>query len=109
VALPRFLGWGTVARMVRVFGGAVLVIAGIAAFIEAHSRRPIPGSRHFGPCVVVRGHQVCAIHVSPSRGLSHTAYDLLRIGGWASVVVGSLLIVLGLIGAFGRPAETAAP
>src|ERR1700730_7732375 len=28
----------------------------------------------------------------------HLAYDLLRIGAWALVIVGALLIVVGLIG-----------
>jgi hypothetical protein len=28
--------------MVRIFGGAVLIIAGIAGFIEAHSHHPVP-------------------------------------------------------------------
>jgi uncharacterized membrane protein HdeD (DUF308 family) len=71
--------------MVRVFGGAVLVIAGIAAFIEAHHYRPFP-SGYFTP----------GVQGAPSR-LSQTGYDLLRIGGWAFVIVGALLIVVGLI------------
>jgi hypothetical protein len=29
--------------------------------------------------------------------LSHTPYDLLRIGAWALVIVGGLLVVTGLI------------
>jgi hypothetical protein len=33
----------------------------------------------------------------PSRGLSQTAYDLLRIGAWALVIVGGLLVVTGRI------------
>jgi hypothetical protein len=64
-----------------VFGGAALVIAGIAAFIEAHSHRTRPAS--FG---------------EGTEGLSQTAYDLLRIGAWALVIIGGLLIVVGLIG-----------
>ncbi len=71
--------------MVKVFGGAALVIAGIAAFIEAHSHRPPKGGEWV-----------------PSLGgrtwwLSQTAYDLLRIGGAALILVGALLIIVGLI------------
>jgi hypothetical protein len=81
----------------RVFGGAALVIAGIAAFIEAHSHRPVP-------TVVTRARALrerrldeigVAFH-RPMSGLSPTAYDLLRIGA-ALVIVGGLLVVVGLI------------
>jgi hypothetical protein len=77
--------------MWRVFAGAALVIAGIAAFIEAHSHRPIPA----GPTGVGSG---IGDIPSPASGLSQTAYDLLRIGGWALVIVGGLLVLIGLIG-----------
>jgi hypothetical protein len=70
--------------MRQVFIGAVLVIAGIAAFIEAHTHRPFVEGEGFA-----REHE--ASH------LSHGAYDLLRIGGWALVIVGGLLVVTGLI------------
>jgi hypothetical protein len=32
-----------------------------------------------------------------ASGLSQTVYDLLRIGGWALVIVGALVVVTGLI------------
>ena len=73
--------------MRQVLGGAVLVIAGIAAFIEAHSHAP----RYGCPS----GQSECGQLVP--RGLSQTAYDLLRIGAWALVIVGGLLVVTGLI------------
>jgi hypothetical protein len=66
--------------MWRVFIGVALVVAGIAAFIEAHSHRPKETSWGFGTEV-----------------LSQTAYDLLRIGGWALVLVVGVLVVMGLI------------
>jgi len=75
----------------RIFGGAALVIAGVAGFILAHSDQPIPaiyereypgGPRHL---------------LSHASGLSQGAYDWLRIGGWALVIVGGLLIITGLI------------
>ena len=34
---------------------------------------------------------------SLATGLSHTAYDLLRIGAWALVIFGAVLVVTGLI------------
>lgn len=71
---------GRLPGMWQVYGGALLVIAGIAAFIEAHSHRTRPAS--FG---------------EGTEGLSQTAYDLLRIGGWALVILGALTIILGLI------------
>jgi hypothetical protein len=81
--------------MLRVFVGAALVIAGIAAFIEAHSNAPETESRcsvetHFRGCPLDR---LYVVHV----GLSRTAYDLLRIGGWALVIVGGALMVMGFI------------
>lgn len=55
--------------MWRIYGGALMVIAGIAAFIEAHSHQPESRTP------VQWG--AAQIHV----GLTPTAYDLLRIGG----------------------------
>jgi hypothetical protein len=69
-----------------VFGGAALVVAGIAAFIEASSHRPVtcePGIRYIPPCHASR--------------LSQTPYDLLRIGAWALVIFGGLLVITGVI------------
>ena len=65
--------------MRQIFGGALLVIAGIAAFIEAHSHRPeseqLCGGRRRFECP--EGVPITTVH----HGLSETAYDLLRIGG----------------------------
>jgi len=78
--------------MWRVYGGAVLIIAGIAAFIEVHSHHPIT---HY---VCPNGSEECkdANLFAHHHGLSRTAYDLLRIGGWALVSVRALLVVVGL-------------
>jgi hypothetical protein len=79
--------------MRQVFAGAVLVVAGIAAFIEAHSHPPELESR------CRKGGTACPLEdfVNVHIGLSQTAYDLLRIGAWALVIVGGLLVVTGLI------------
>jgi hypothetical protein len=80
--------------MWRVYGGAILVIAGIAAFIEAHSHRPIT---HY---VCPNGSEECkdANLFAHHHGLSQTAYDLLGIGAWALVILGALTVVIGLLG-----------
>jgi hypothetical protein len=71
--------------MLRVYAGAVPIIAGIAAFIEAHRHMPVPARRtELGL-------------MSPASGLSPTAYDLLRVGAWALVIFGALTVILGLI------------
>lgn len=71
--------------MWRVYGGAILIIGGVAAFIDAHRHIPVSARR---PEVGV---------ITPASGLSHTAYDLLRIGGWALVILGGVTVALGLI------------
>jgi hypothetical protein len=79
--------------MWRIFGGAALVVAGIAAFIEAHSHHP---ERFF----TLRERRQADIGVrfhASTRGLSQAAYDLLRIGAWALLIFGVLLVVVGLI------------
>ena|ERR1700682_4020718 len=67
--------------MRQIFGGAVLVSAGIAVFIEAHTYKP---------------HRP-EIEPLSSAPLSRGAYDLLRIAGWALVIFGAVIIITGLI------------
>ncbi len=94
--------------MWRVYGGAVAIIIGIAAFIEAHSHAPavIYACRHpseeEGTCGLGAGSRY-EVHL----GLSHTVYDLLRIGAWALVILGALTVVLGLVGYWQRVVEPA--
>jgi hypothetical protein len=71
--------------MLRVYGGAIPIVVGIAAFIEAHRHMPVPARR---PEIGL---------ITPASGLSPTAYDILRIGGWALIIFGILTVVLGLI------------
>jgi hypothetical protein len=84
--------------MWRIYGGAVLVITGIAAFIEASSHAP-------GVRCARSGGDECgrSIHV----GLSQTAYDLLRIGACALVILGAVTIIVGLVRLWQRPRSTA--
>jgi len=78
----------------QVFVGAVLVVAVTAALIEAHSHSPYN-------CVGLEGCNTAR----QGRALSLTAYDLLRIGAWALVIVGALLIVTGLVRHWGSQAR----
>jgi hypothetical protein len=89
--------------MWRIFIGAALIVAGIAAFIEAHSHRPEycgTGGRRF-ECGVGGG----VDQVLRSGSLRQTPYDILRIGAWALVIVGGLLVVTGLIRYWARQAR----
>jgi hypothetical protein len=81
----------------QVFAGAVLLIAGIAAFIEASSHPPELESRCTTGAMACPVEDFRVVHI----GLSKTAYDLLRIGAWALVIVGVLLVITGLIGFWG--------
>jgi uncharacterized membrane protein HdeD (DUF308 family) len=79
--------------MWRIYGGAIMVIAGIAAFIEAHSHPPELESR----CRT--GGKACLLEdfINVHTGLSQTAYDLLRIGAWALMILGAVTVIVGLI------------
>jgi uncharacterized membrane protein HdeD (DUF308 family) len=80
--------------MWRIYGGAILVIAGIAALIEAHSHRPRLVR------LTLRERRLSEIGVpfhAPMPDLSQTAYDLLLVGAWALVILGALTIIVGLI------------
>jgi hypothetical protein len=88
--------------MWRVFGGAALIVAGIAAFIEAHSHRPVAGRA--APTTegalafeAREARQGIELGFIGHHGLSNTAYDLLRIGAWALVIFGAVLLLVGLI------------
>jgi len=83
----------------RLYVGALLVVGGIAAFIEAHSNHPVAATE--GGYTSARqalriGHRTY-FSGSPAKGLSPTDYDLLRIGAWALLVLGVLTMVLGLL------------
>lgn len=81
--------------MVRVYVGAVMVIAGIAAFIEAHGHRPqspprLPDFKDVDVLgtIALYGH---------SSAWSQTVYDLVRIGAWVLVTLGAVTILFGVV------------
>jgi hypothetical protein len=81
--------------MWRIYCGAVMAIAGIAGLVVAGSHHP---EAHHPP-VDFGGKNVLGTLTltSPESGWSQTAYDLVRIGGWALVVLGALTAIVGLI------------
>jgi hypothetical protein len=79
--------------MWRIYGGAITLIAGIAAFIEAHSHPPELESRCRTGGTACPLEDFRNVHI----GLSQTAYDLLRIGAWALMILGAVTVIVGLI------------
>ena len=70
--------------MRRIYGGAILIIVGIAGFIEASAHHPWP--REPG----------LRLPQTPGE-LSPDDYDLLRIGAWALVILGAVTVVIGVV------------
>jgi hypothetical protein len=81
--------------VLRIYVGALLIVGGIAAQIAAHSHAPVLGGIQVIEGAVGSG-AVSGERLGPS-GLSQTAYDLLRIGGWALIVFGAVTVAVGLI------------
>jgi heme/copper-type cytochrome/quinol oxidase subunit 1 len=77
--------------MWKVYGGGLALVAGITAFFEAHSHRPVPAG------VRMPGWTSYAPLRTAAR-LSQTSYDLVRIGAWALVILGAVTVVLRLAG-----------
>jgi hypothetical protein len=84
---PKAEPGGRVSAMRQVFGGAALIIAAFALAAAAQRNQPIGSSFIPGQ----------AGSYSPAHGLSRTAYDVVRIGALALLLVGVLLIVMGMI------------
>jgi hypothetical protein len=83
--------------MPRISIGAALIVAGVAAFIEAHSHQP---EAHHALPPGFNGPNVLGTLTltSPDTGWSQTAYDLVMIGAGALVIFGAVLLIVGLIG-----------
>jgi hypothetical protein len=73
--------------MWRLCSGAALFLAGVSAFIVDYRNRPLPAFRP-----IDHGTQV-----ELTTGLSPTAYDLVHVAGWALIIGGVLLMIMGLI------------
>ena len=79
--------------MWRVYLGALGVIAGVVALVEAHSHRPeYECKAAVSACEHGEGLRLLPDH------LTQSPYDLLSGIGWALVSLGVLTVVLGLIG-----------
>lgn len=81
----------------RLAGAAVVIVAGIAALVEATDHRPHSPHASYGLGGGLGTGLGDPGYSTTSSGLSHTAYDLLQIGGWALIVIGLLLAVAGLL------------
>ena len=81
-----------------VMAGAVLLIAAVVGFILVPEHKP--AIRDTYDCL--NDYTFRPLPASCLAGLSRTAYDAARIGTWAAVVVGTLLVVMGLI-RYARP------
>ncbi len=79
----------------RVYAGAFAVTAGIAAFIEAHSHRP--RWAYAGETVQQAQSEAELNAPQVHLGLTDAAYDLVRIGAWALVILGALTVILGAL------------
>jgi hypothetical protein len=76
--------------MIRALLGALLVACGIAAQIVAGRHMPQSSA------VVIPGGGSSGVFVH--TGWSQTAYDLVRIGGWALLVFGAVIVLFALVG-----------
>jgi len=84
--------------MWRLFGGAALIVAGIATIIEVHSHPYQVAVAAFNPRPIEQVRGIQPAPAVPSSGLTPTAHDLLLIAAWALVIFGTLLVAVGLIG-----------
>jgi hypothetical protein len=76
--------------MWRIDWGITAFIAGITAFIvDARHRR--------NPTIEAFLSSEPATQKQHAKGLANTAYDLIHVGGWALIVAGALLMIMGLI------------
>jgi hypothetical protein len=87
------MGWGDAAARsppaVRyAVLGALLMVRGIAALIEAARHHPVAGNSGFGSGYLLPVH--------PASGWNTTTYDLVRIGGWALLIFGVVIVALAL-------------
>lgn len=73
-------------RLITIIIGTLLLIAAVAGFVIVPEHKPQFVCGGFG----AEGGPQCA-------GWSRTAYDAARIGSWALLILGGLLVVVGLI------------
>jgi hypothetical protein len=68
--------------------GTVLLLGAVAGFVIVPEHKPaVIGGSQWGGYLLG----------GTSVGWSHTAYDAARIGTWALLIVGAILIAVGLI------------
>jgi hypothetical protein len=88
MTMERRRAGSVLTALVLVFG-VMLLISAVAGFVIVPEHRP--GVAVDASC---GGWGPCATGIT---ALSPTAYDVLRIGTWAALIVGTVLVALGLI------------
>ena len=69
----------------RLWLGAALMLAGVSAFIVDFRNKPLPVL------------EISGTHAALVSGLTPTAYDVIHVAGWALIIAGVLLMIMGLI------------
>jgi hypothetical protein len=82
--------------MRQIFSGAALLVAALALAAVAQANKPVDSTRAVYPPGPGSGETRFG-PVIPASGLSHTAYDVLRVSIWALLIFGALLIIVGLM------------
>jgi hypothetical protein len=79
--------------------GALFMVGGIAAQIVAS--RHMPTTRFVGPTAAAGG-RACFNPCSQIT-VGQTTYDLVRIGGWALLIFGAVIVAFALVREVRRP------
>lgn len=66
--------------------GALFIVSGIAALIEASRHHPIAAA-----------YQTEGTTTAYTAGWHTTTYDLVRIGGWALLIFGAVIVTFALV------------
>jgi hypothetical protein len=86
-------------RIALAFFGALLMVGGIAAQIEAGQHHP-----GYSSGAVIPGTGVQTGFGVGVTGWSPNTYSLVRIGGWALLIFGALIVAFALIREFRKTA-----
>jgi hypothetical protein len=85
---------GSVTTALTLVVGVLLVIAAVAGFIIVPEHVPTTTSLGACPGTIPSPGPCRTVHTGFA---SQSVYDAARIGTWAALIIGSVLIVLGLI------------
>ncbi len=87
--------------------GAVLLVAAAAGFIIVPEHRPVTKYVDLSTGSLCTPTAGCTkVHTGFA---TRTVYDLVRVGTWAALIVGLLIVIVGLINLTRRPRLEATP